>query len=241
MIGYGVKSLLAVTALALVHLFAYKTALLGRLWHTRFLSAAGGISVAYVFVDLLPKLGRGQAVIEDTAKTIFPYFNHHIYFLAFLGFLFFYGVERSTSSGVKSKAISEKWAFRISMITYIFFNFLIGDAVADVEDPEVRPLALFTIALGLHYFIADHNLRIKHQHLYDVFGRFVLALSLYLGWYFGDSVSIPEPVVALTVAFIAGGWILNVLSYELPNEESRSYGAFCLGGIIYSIILSVRF
>lgn len=241
MIDYSVKSFLSVTSLALVHLWAYKAYALGRLWHTRFLSAAGGISVAYVFVDLLPKLSRGQAVIEDSAKAVFPYFNHHIYFLAFLGFIFFYGVDRSTSSGVKSKTLSEKWGFRISMATYVLFNFLIGDAVADADDPEVRPLALFTLAIGLHYFISDHNLRLKHKHLYDAFGRWILALSLYLGWYFGDIANIPEPIVALTVAFIAGGWMLNVLSYELPSDENRSYAAFCLGGIIYSMILSVRF
>ena len=49
-------TLLTVLALAIVHLAAGTTTTLGHRWRPRMLSAASGVSVAYVFLDLMPDL-----------------------------------------------------------------------------------------------------------------------------------------------------------------------------------------
>lgn len=72
-------TLFAIMALAAVHLGAGTTASLRRQWRPRALSAAAGISVCYVFLELLPDLTARQAVI-DTGGFL-PDLKHHVYIL----------------------------------------------------------------------------------------------------------------------------------------------------------------
>ena len=48
---------------------------------------------------------------------------------------------------------------------------------------------------------------------------------------------IPEVVIAVLTAFLAGGVVLNVLKEELPEERESCFGAFALEAAFYTIIL----
>lgn len=193
---------------------------------------AGGIAVAYVFVELMPRLGVSQTTLKQLAADSVPLKERHVYLVAFLGFLFFYGSQRI--SALNSSNVS----FWLNMMSYVLLNFLVGYEIVDINDPFIRPLYLFTFALGLHYFITDHSIAKAHPEMYDRAGRFILAFALYLGFIAGILTEIPKTTVIYAVAFVAGGLILNVLSYELPRDQkSQSFTAFALGGILYSMIL----
>lgn len=237
MIFYNLQAFIAVTILAVIHIYGSKSKSLGSLWHTWFLSAAGGVSVAYVFVELLPRLDASKEVVNKFWHSVNIY-DKHVYIVAFLGFVFYYGVE-GISRNAKNRQ-REKTAFLISLFSYSLFNFLIGYEVADINDPLVRPLILFTFAVGLHYFINDHALTKLHRDAYESLGRWVLAIALYFGWLAGLLTEIPEHYIAYGVAFIAGGMILNTLRYELPAQPKHGYLAFALGGIFYCWILSYK-
>lgn len=226
--AYHLQAVLSIAALCMIHLFANRAQYLGWLWHGRFLSFAGGVSFTYVFVSLLPELARGQAVID--AAGIFPYLEKHVYLIALLGFLFFYSAQNISSSDH-----FKDFGFFASMASYAFFNLLIGSAIADSNNPDVRPLFLFTLAMGLHYFVNDHNLREVHQNLYENFGRWLLTIALLAGAAIGFLYPIPDPVIAILVAFAAGGVMFNVMRYELPKSGNVSF--FCLGSLSYAAML----
>ncbi len=57
-------SLALVAALAAVHLFSGRMRFLSASPRSRWLSAAGGVSVAYVFVHLLPDLAEEQETVR---------------------------------------------------------------------------------------------------------------------------------------------------------------------------------
>lgn len=222
--------LIALFSLIFVHLFANKTEVLGWVWHGRFLSFAGGISFAYVFIDLLPALGEGQPVLKRTIGSVIPFLDRHAYLIALLGVLFSYGLQMPSQS-------ASKRSFLFSIFGYQMFNFFVGTSLADSTNPEIQPLTLFTIALAMHYFVHDHNLRENHQALYDRYGRCGLVLALVLGYLCGNYFRIPDAVVAILVAFLAGGMLLNVLHYELPKKGRGSYFYFVGGALAYSAIL----
>lgn len=58
-----IVSLLAVAVLVAVHLFSHRLRFLDGTPRSIWLSLAGGVSVAYVFVHLLPELSEGQETI----------------------------------------------------------------------------------------------------------------------------------------------------------------------------------
>ena len=155
--------------------------------------------------------------------------------MALFGFLLFFVVDRAQTS------TSSASAFWLSLFSYSLFNFLIGYAVADPNNPEVKPLALFTLAIAMHYFTNDYSLSEAHGEDYTKFGKWILILSLFLGWSMGQWIILSPTAVALVSAFIGGGVIMNVTRHELPKENPHSLGAFLSAACIYTaILLTIR-
>lgn len=225
--SYSFYALLSIFVLSAVHLFAAKIKADGR-----FLSFGGGVAIAYVFIDLLPKLAKSDLLVSQTLHGLFPYFERHVYILALLGFILFFVVEKGDGKG-------ENRFFHLSLAAYSLFNFLVGYAVVDKDDPEVQPLLLFTFAMALHYFTNDYTLETRHGADYRRFGRWILIASLFLGWLVGLIIAIPGTAVALISAFIGGGVIMNVTRHELPRSSSNSVVTFVLAALLYTVILLV--
>lgn len=213
----------------LIHLYANQATVLGWVWHGRFLAFASGVSLAYVFIDLLPTLEAGQPVLRNTFEGVFPYLDRHVYLFALIGVLFYQGLQSPNKNSTKG--------FWASMIGYMLFNLFIGASLADENNPDIQPLALFAIAIGLHYFVHDHNLRQDHSILYDKYGRWLLVAALFLGWIIGFFAHIPDSLIAIVVAFLAGGVLFNVMRYEIPQTQKKTNFSFILGALIYTFIL----
>src|SRR5580704_16931289 len=92
---YHIKAFISVTIFALVHLFAAQALKLNRDWYSRFLSTGGGVAIAYVFIDLLPKLSKFDVDFRQLFGELFPYIEHHVFVMALLGFILFFAVDRS--------------------------------------------------------------------------------------------------------------------------------------------------
>ena len=91
-------SLLAVVVLAIVHLLAGSMRFLEGTPRSVWLSMAGGISVAYVFVHLLPDLAEEQQAIRKAVGETFSFPEYHVYLVALIGLAVFYGLERAAKT-----------------------------------------------------------------------------------------------------------------------------------------------
>src|SRR6056297_874073 len=83
----------ATVVLTLPHLFADRLGVSGRIPRSRWLSIAGGVSVAYVFVHLLPDIGDDAATLAEYGDPT-AFAEHHGYLIALFGFATFYGLEQ---------------------------------------------------------------------------------------------------------------------------------------------------
>jgi hypothetical protein len=218
---------IALLVLAGIHFFANRMRVLGWVWHGKFLSFASGVSFAYVFIDLLPTLEHGQPILKQALGNFLPYLDKHVYLIAFLGVLFFYGVHSHRRSS------RESW---LLLSGYWIFNFLVGTSLVDSSNPEIQPLILYTIAVGMHYFVRDHVERIAdHRN-----SQIALVFALFAGYAFGYFAKVPDSIVMLIIAFIGGGIILNVLHYELPQKKKGNYLYFFLGSVLYGGLLLLQ-
>lgn len=84
---YFAYAFLAIAIFSLVHLYGRCALRLPPVWQGRFLSAGGGIAIAYVFVDLLPKLCVNDTIVRNARYGVFLYFERHVYVMALAGFL----------------------------------------------------------------------------------------------------------------------------------------------------------
>lgn len=234
-------SLFAACAMATLHLFADKLRFLDSTPRSRWLSAAGGMSVAYVFLHLLPELARGQAVIEDAAQGRFGFLENHAYLTAFAGLIVFYGLERAAKTSRRTRQEDDRddastgAVFRLHMISFLAYNVLIGYLLV-ANAGSVRNLAFFFAAMSLHFLVTDYGMR---EHYKDAYrhGRWLLAAAVLGGWVVGMTTAVSEIVLSLLIAFLGGGIILNVLKEELPEERQSRFGAFLLGGVAYAVLL----
>jgi len=236
-------ALLAALALAAIHLLGGRLAFLGGTPRSVWLSLAGGISVGYVFAHLLPELSERQSAIEEDGGAVLPALEDHVYLVALLGLAMFYAVERASQrSRARQRAEgagdrTEPWAFRLSFASFGVYNALIGYLLVHREDTGAAALAVFTIAMGLHFVVNDFGLREHHKQTYERVGRWILALSVLVGWGVGALTQISDAAIALLIAFIGGGVILNVIKEELPGERESRFLPFAAGAAGYAALL----
>ena len=67
------------------------------------LSLAGGVSVAYVFVQLLPELNEGQEAVAEVVGEGLAFIKSHVYLLALLGLAVFYGLEWAATASPRRR------------------------------------------------------------------------------------------------------------------------------------------
>lgn len=239
-------SVLAVLALVTIHAGAGLVRRIPESIRPRVASAAAGISVAYIFLELLPSLTERQDVIVGSG--LLPGVERHVYLAALLGLVIAFWVEtasrkslrRSIESGQGST--TSRQTFWFSIAGFAVFNASVGYALADPFDPAVTPFWIFVIAMGLHFIANDESLVENHGFRYESVGRWVLVGSLLVGWFIGavPRFEVSGAAMALVLSYIAGGTIMNIIRHELPQTEREAdVLAFALGVLVYGAIVIV--
>jgi hypothetical protein len=238
-------SIWPVLVLAFIHFFGNRLRFLAGLPRSVWLSGAGGVSVAYVFLHLFPELQEGQEHLQENVGWATRFLEHHVYLVALIGLAVFYGLERSVVSAKREQVKKDnqeekkppKGIFWLHIGSFALYNALIGYILFQREEGSVQEMLLFSIAMALHFVVNDFGLLEHHRETYRKYGRWVLVLFLVLGWTVGYVKEVPTTVVILLMAFVGGGVIMNVLKEELPEERESRYWAFALGAGLYTILL----
>ncbi|TMW70121.1 hypothetical protein [Alteribacter natronophilus] len=234
-----VISVLCVIGFILIHLFSRYITFLHKVPRSKVLSVAGGVSIAYVFMYILPKLSNYDATLTEAGFQFLGIGNYHVYLVALGGLSLFYGLERTARihEAEREKRSKGPWIFRIHMISYFLYNLLIGYLLLRGENHTIGEMLLFFIALSVHFVSNDHGLRQTHKAEYDKYGRYTLALAVLVGWFISLFVEVNEHGVALLFSVLAGTMVLTVLKEELPEERESDYRAFTAGVILYTLLL----
>ncbi len=233
-------TLLPAIGLALANLYCHKLILYSHIPRRGWLSFAGGVTVAYVFVHLLPELSERQRQFEEFGIQGLSFLEHHIYLMSLLGLVIFYGLEKlAVLSRQNNKNKTDSTTFWLHIISFGINNALIGYLLIQRGNLGVANSVVFTIAIAFHFVVNDDSLQKHHKSQYDRVGRWLLAGSVLFGWGVGSRTNVPELVIASLSAFVAGVIILNALKDELPKEGDSRFLFFCLGSFLYTVLLLV--
>lgn len=227
--------------LALVHVFATHLVFLDRVPRSRWLSAASGLSVAYVFVHLLPEIAAGHDTLGEAGRGSerLP----TLWLVALAGLAVFYGLERLAKGSRKDEASEGREAttapavFWLHIASFALYNVLVGYLLQHRLDAGSAALLMFGLAMALHFLVNDHGLHAHHTHRYRRVGRWLLAAAVLVGYALGLGVEVGEAAIAVLIAFLGGGVVLNVLKEELPDERQSQFLPFALGAAAYAALL----
>lgn len=226
-----------------IHLFIGKLRFLDVLPRSRWLSAAGGIAVAYVFLHILPELSLHQDTFSEELGSSRRAAEAWVYITALAGLAAFYGLERAVKASRKHSRervgtdAVEADLFWLHIASFGLYNALIGYLLLHREQMGVWPLVMYFLAMALHFVTTDFGMRDDHKERYDSLARWILAASVLMGWALGLVAGIPEVAIGFLFAFLAGGLVLNVLKEELPEERQSRYWPFLAGAAGYSLLL----
>ena len=252
--------LLALAVICAVHVFAHRLKFLDGTPRSRWLSAAGGISLAYVFLHFMPELAHAQELLGETSVSI-PFIEFELYGLALVGLIAYYGMERLVQThhdlgraetpdgtGGTDRDTHAHGAFWVHLGSFALYNLIVGyllvrrgegghaEGVAE-QGSDPTGLLTFAVAMALHFLVTDYGLREDFRAGYMKVGRWVLCGAVALGWLIGVLVALPELVILSIIAVLGGGVILNVLKEELPAERQSRFGALVAGAAGYAILL----
>lgn len=227
--------------LATVHVFGVRMRFLDTVPRSRWLSAAGGVSVAYVFLHLLPELGAHQdRLAEQIGRGLLDQIESHAYVVALAGLVLFYGLERMAKKGRRrrgSDEAAEAGVFWLHLVAFALYNVLIGYLLLHREEMGPTSLVFYSVAMILHFVVNDRGLDADYGEAYRRTGRWILAAAALGGWALGLAVEISDLWIAVLFAILAGGVVLNVLKEELPEERESRFGAFLAGSAVYAALL----
>ncbi len=209
--------------------------------HRRTISAAAGVSVAYVFVDVLPELAvQNEALHQPGAEVLFG--RQRIYLLALFSFVVMYGIdhivlsrrEQRRGAIARGKRDGTYW---LHIAGFSAYSALIGYLLSERAERGTLALAIYTAAMAVHFVVVSHALAEDHGGLYRQHGHWVLAASVMTGWAVGNAAVLSEATIARLFALRAGGVVITSLRSELPDDRSGRFWPFCLGSAIFAGVL----
>jgi uncharacterized membrane protein YbjE (DUF340 family) len=206
-------------------------------------SAAAGVSVAYVFVDVLPELGAQHlAFLKAAGEKELLFAEERIYVLALFSFVVLYGLEhmvlvshqRRREAGVSRESNAVYW---LHLAGFAAYSALIGYLLVERAERGAIALAVYTLAMAVHFLIVDHSFGEKHEEFFRRTGRWVLAASVLGGWLVGLTIPLSEALLARLFAVLAGGVVITSLNTELSDDREGRFWPFALGAIAFAVLL----
>jgi len=235
-------------ALVLVAVYALRIGagageLAERIWaRRRWVSAAAGISLAYVFVDVLPELAAQSEAVRKVVDESAWFIEQRVYFLALLSFVVMYGIEHIVLSQRRHReregiGHGRDPVYWLHLAGFAAYSLLIGYLLVERAERGVLSLALYAMAMAVHFVVVNHALAEEHGEVYRRHGHWVLALAVLAGWGLGNVVEIGEIAFARLFAVLAGGVVITSLKAELPDEREGRFWPFCLAALLFALVL----
>jgi len=212
----------------------------------KLLSFGAGVTIAYVFVHLLPELEAARAVLaRNEARMALPFSALRVYLGTLIGFMFFYAlgqmVARTGKPAESEAADHEENRLRRSIHVGAFLPYVWLAAYLAVRSLEEgpTPITLYAVALGLHFLSLDFSFCREYGPWYKRSSRYAFALAPLAGWAVGILVGFSQFFTAALLGFLAGGIILNAIAAELPKEKEGRILYFLFGGAFYTVLLII--
>lgn len=193
------------------------------------ISAAAGVSVAYVFIDVLPELAAHNALLGKAGGVASLYAEQRIYVLVLASFVVMYGLQHIV---LASRSRRHESLAREERDPVYWLHLLVERAARGTA-----PIVLYTLAMGIHFVIVNHALAEEHGAMYRRHGHLWLAGGVLAGWAAAALLPIDEVTFARLFALLAGGVVITSLRSELPDERTGRFWPFCLGAIAFAVLL----
>jgi hypothetical protein len=209
-----------------------------------FLDLLAGISVAYVFVDVLPHLAAKQDKIDLSALDAFVPGGFVIYLIALAGFCFYLTAElvltesRGNPRQAYLEVLGEPWPAWILASSIWIYSVFVGYMFTEQTGGGYEPLFIIACAMAAHFIGLHHVFCSRNPTMYATKFRIAYCGGPLLGCVLGLVTEPPYTVLACGFAWMAGGLVSSAMSQELPRVKNRrQLFFFCLGAALFALLI----
>lgn len=178
----------------------------------------GGLSVAYVFLHLIPSLDASHELIGP-----------RVYFVALLGFLVFYGLH----AFFQPPKDTHPTKYHAYLAAFFIYDGLMVFTLGLQLPPTPILTVVFALSLALDVLDTDLELQEDYGTRFVKFGRWVLLAGVAVG-YALSLVRRPHPVVIdILTAALAGFMIFHTSNGVFPVSKNNKFPAFLAGVLVF--------
>jgi hypothetical protein len=139
-------------------------------------SFGSGMAIAYVFVQVMPKLATARRGFAESASGHLQYEGMSINFFALLGFLAFYGIDHLRMQAHESAVgWRERLASRLHIGGFAAYAWLVSYLLLHNIEKTAASTVRYAVAITFHLLSMDDALHHEHGASYARSGRFVLG------------------------------------------------------------------
>ena len=208
----------------------------------RWISAAAGVSVAYVFVDVLPELGAQQQVFTQAkSHAAMLFVENRIYVLALISFVVFYGLDhivfakRESTGGVSGEL---DCVYLLHLAGFAAYSGMIGYLLVERAQRGWLALTVYTFVMAVHFLIVGHSLAEEHGLEQQRLSRLLLAGSVLAGWLLGATLPLSECGICAIVRDSGRRSGDHQSFARIAGQAARAPSwPFCLGAAVFALAL----
>jgi hypothetical protein len=196
--------------------------------HYRLISFAAGISIGYLFLDLLPHA-------YDAAEHL----QSSVFLFLLLGFATVHLVEKYFYQHGKKTDLYHNFKL-IHSTTFFLYYFLVGCVLVEITHTSILEGLLFVLPVMFHAGLSSASLSEIHGHfLPNTRERILLSLAAPLGVLLTFFFPLPQTMHNITISTIAGILLYVFIKEFLPEREKGQPLFFILGLILFYLALSL--
>ena len=215
-----IDTILLALLLGLAHLISEKICFASSSFRHQLISFSGGISLAYIFLDLLPRFSRSVSPFSDAS-----------YFSILLGFSSLHVIERLIYKRDIGSKRREDLFIEDSMVLILYYA-SIGALLSEFSSQIGIILLFIPIFLSTAFRTILPVVHTSHKLL-----RLLIAIAPVLGAIIEITVGISNVIVVHLIGFLIGAFLFTIARHSLPSGKKGSPEFFISGIVFFSVLL----
>jgi hypothetical protein len=195
-------------------------------------SLAGGVTVAFVLLDLFVELAEGSGEAHGIVRGG-PEPVHTTAVLLLAGMLGTFVTAAFVAHRGKQRHIVE-------LTPHVGYSLLVGAALTEEAHEGAFALALFLVVITIHLAVVDHGFSQRFHLEHRRWPTLARAIAIVVGALVWHVTSPPLGVFHVVLALVAGGTLLMAFRDEIPSPEKANVGALVAGAAIFTLLQQVR-
>ncbi len=212
--------------ISIAHLMSDYISLRLKVYREKLLSFGAGVSIAYLFLHLLP-------MIHDSVQ----YLRELSYVSILVGFSFFHLVEKFIYQHSESeKRINQ--LKEVHGIGFFLYHFIVGIVLYYITTQDIVAGTLLFIPVLFHSTISSASTKEIHAEIKEnFFWRLLVSSSSVLGALLFMVFNVPPTILFSLLGAVVGGLFYIIIKDILPEEKEGDPKYFILGVILFVILI----